>query len=327
MPKYYQITFNLIAGLLIVLLVGDILYRRAGQDSREVAVQAPEAPVVAAAVPEQVPVERDYQVVSARNIFAVSKLLAAQNPVIEDPAALAPTSLRVRLLGTVAGDSRNGRAIILDEEKSKQNIYKVGDSLQGGEIKRILREKVVIQVDGRDEMLVMSEKSDSELTRSASVRLASSLPAPSMPTQDRPNPLGPNLSSLPPGSSPDLSGLPSGGSPDMIDLSPGSSSLTISRSELQKLSPNTEQITKQAGFVPYLKKGVTEGLIINQIKANSIFEKLKISNGDIVQKINGKSIQSPEDLEVIAQSLESESQINIELTRRGRLRNINYNLR
>ncbi len=70
-------------------------------------------------------------------------------------ASLRKTSLGLVLMGTAIG--RTNRAIILAKKDKKQQIYQVGDVVAGARIARILWRKVIFDIDGREEILDMSE--------------------------------------------------------------------------------------------------------------------------------------------------------------------------
>lgn len=97
----------------------------------------------------------NYQVILDRNLFGTG-LQSGQN--MSNPlAGLSATSLDVVLLGTIAGENGDKRAIIMDRDSKKQGIYHVGDRVQGAIIKDILRGKVILSFRGRDEILDMIE--------------------------------------------------------------------------------------------------------------------------------------------------------------------------
>lgn len=97
-----------------------------------------------------------YRAIINRNIFGsgeeISQEIEAEK--IED---LQPTSLKLALLGTVSGNQQNTFAVIEEINKKKQGLYRVGDSVQGAIVKKILRGKVILRVKDRDEMLTMEE--------------------------------------------------------------------------------------------------------------------------------------------------------------------------
>ncbi len=95
----------------------------------------------------------DYRIIIKRNIF--------QAVIGAEPGGdeyLEPTALKLSLMGTVSGTKRDARAIIVDEQKKKQELYKIGDSVQGALIQSIERGKVILQVHGRREVLLLKER-------------------------------------------------------------------------------------------------------------------------------------------------------------------------
>ena len=65
--------------------------------------------------------------------------------------------LKLKLWGTVSGDLQQAYAVIEDLQNREQNLYRVGDTIQDATVKMILREKVVLSVSGKDEVLTMEE--------------------------------------------------------------------------------------------------------------------------------------------------------------------------
>lgn len=102
------------------------------------------------------PADVDYQVILTRNIFKAlldgdgSGAGAESQAAIDD---LSETKLHLALLGTVTGSKDDARAIIRDEKSQLEDLYMVGSEIQGATIARISRGKVVLQVNGREEVL------------------------------------------------------------------------------------------------------------------------------------------------------------------------------
>ena len=70
------------------------------------------------------------------------------------------TDLKLRLWGTVtADDKQTAYAVIEDQKTKKQSLYRVGDKIQNAAVKMIFRERVVLSVNGRDEILEIEELS------------------------------------------------------------------------------------------------------------------------------------------------------------------------
>ena len=160
MIKYLYIFFNLLALTAIIFAGVDIFYRlvrlQIGQTAGVESVKTPDP--VRPPRPD-LPASR-YQAVIDRNIFGAATTVAsapAEEVVTEVLEDLAPTSLKITLLGTITGDQENARAIIADDNKKTQGLYRIADAIQGAIIKKILRGKVIVRVNGEDQVLTMAE--------------------------------------------------------------------------------------------------------------------------------------------------------------------------
>jgi type II secretory pathway component PulC len=145
----------------------------------------------AAALPEQkpsesVPAEKDYNIILTRNIFQAVLEAAeksADEPGQADLEELEETKMQLELLGTVTGSAEDARAIIRDEKVKLEDIYRVGSELQGATITRIERGKVVLKVNGQEEILNIKEPASG-----MPLQRASSAAETSMPEMRRPSP-------------------------------------------------------------------------------------------------------------------------------------------
>lgn len=72
---------------------------------------------------------------------------------VEEPKNAAAVGLdqiykKFALVGTVVGDKKYALAIVEDKERQAQTVFKIGESIFGGFITDILKDKIIIQVDG-----------------------------------------------------------------------------------------------------------------------------------------------------------------------------------
>jgi len=114
----------------------------------------------------------DFQVILRRHLFG--KPVSEKKPATGEPpppVKLAATSLDLTLLGTITGAPARRRAIILDKKKKGQEIYGQGDNIQGSLIKEIQRDKIILTVNGKDEVL-LPEAPQKTQTRPPSFRPA-----------------------------------------------------------------------------------------------------------------------------------------------------------
>jgi general secretion pathway protein C len=158
--KHYQAIFNLFALGVIIFLGVDLFYMIISVQLRQVDTQK----VVIHRTPG---FRRDlslppghYQTIIDRNIFGSLGRQAEEVKLEEKKeidATLEPTSLKIALLGTVVGDRQSTLAVIKDKGKKRQELYREGDTIQGADIRKILRGKVILRIGGRDEILTIEE--------------------------------------------------------------------------------------------------------------------------------------------------------------------------
>ena len=107
---------------------------------------------------EKVEKIRNYQVILDRNLFGTGPIGPETDGSKSNPlTGLSATSLDIILLGTIIGENEDKRAIVMDRESKKQEIYHIGDRVQGAIIKEVLRGKIILGFRDRDEILDMTE--------------------------------------------------------------------------------------------------------------------------------------------------------------------------
>jgi general secretion pathway protein C len=288
MPRQLYIAFNLFVIAAVIFIGVDIFYNILRvrlydfEGDSVVTVRSPRRDA------RQGPAVRSYQAIVNRNLFNATGRPDKETGQ-EQIGDLEPTTLQVRLLGTIAGDEQSARAIIEDQQKREQNLYRVGDAIQNAVVHRILRGKVVLRVDGRDQILTMDEKKKAGQESSKQgrpVRRASSAGR----TSSR-------------------------------------STVSLNRQEISESLNNISDILTQVRVEPYIKDGKPAGLLVNDIAPDSIFERMGLLDGDIVQAVNNRRIRTPDDVVSFYQGLKSASRLSLLVTRDGRRKVLNYNIR
>jgi type II secretory pathway component PulC len=103
-------------------------------------------------------VKHDYRIILQRNLFGPPPGSdSTESETTKEPEELEATSLNIVLMGTISGTEGTTRAIILDKKNNEQELYETGDAIQGALVKEILRGKVILALNGKDEILDMSE--------------------------------------------------------------------------------------------------------------------------------------------------------------------------
>lgn len=105
------------------------------------------------------------------------------------------------------------------------------------------------------------------------------------------------------------------------------STITVNRKELEDSLKDINKILSEVRIRPHFKDGQPDGLSVTRIKPGSIFTKLGLVNGDVVQKINDKAISSPDDVLALYENLKSGSSVSVQVSRRNRQRTFNYRFR
>ncbi len=101
----------------------------------------------------------------------------------------------------------------------------------------------------------------------------------------------------------------------------------LDQREVAASTENMSQILTQARALPYMEAGKTIGFRISEIVAGSIYEKIGIKNGDVIQKVNAQDVDDPGKFFQLYQGLKEEKSISIDLMRNGQRQTLNYEIR
>ncbi len=103
--------------------------------------------------------------------------------------------------------------------------------------------------------------------------------------------------------------------------------IAVSRARVDRAMGNLGDLMKQARIRPHFRNGKPDGLTLSRIRRGSIFRRLGLRSGDIIQGVNGRPVRTVDDALAFYQGLKSSDQVSLEIRRRGRNRNIEYNIR
>jgi len=214
------------------------------------------------------------------------------------------TSLRVKLLGTlVAGLPEWSICSIQDVVTLKTQTYMVGDTIQTAEILEIERNRVIIRNNNRREFIDATSGDGTQ--------------APPPPVAAAPIAAAPAANS---------------GAPPSVALGQGIKAISeneyeVPRAEIDKTLSNLNDVAMQARIVPAFKDGVAQGFKLFSIRPDSIYTKIGVQNGDVLKRINGYDLNSPEKALEIYSKLKEASRIDIEIERNGASVRKTYNVR
>jgi general secretion pathway protein C len=108
-------------------------------------------------VPKQNKTLADYAVISEKDVFHASK--AAAKSAVTEEADIKVTELNLELKGTVVGEGRSSYAIIVDHDSGREEIYFEDDFVSGARITRVMTSKVILDLNGKEEALLMTDQS------------------------------------------------------------------------------------------------------------------------------------------------------------------------
>ncbi len=98
----------------------------------------------------------------------------------------------------------------------------------------------------------------------------------------------------------------------------------VDRAEVDRVLANLNEVAMQARIVPSFKNGKANGFKMFSIKQGSIYWKIGLQNGDVIQKINGYEMNSVDRGLEIYSKLRDATNLIIELQRRGEGKTLNY---
>ena len=89
----------------------------------------------------------------------------------------------------------------------------------------------------------------------------------------------------------------------------------MERGDVDDMMRNPSNLFSQARILPKYEEGEMVGLQINAIKPESFFEEVGIQSGDVITKLNGTAIDSPEESAKILVELSQAESFTIDVER------------
>jgi type II secretory pathway component PulC len=100
----------------------------------------------------------DYGLIASRDVFHTTKETAKTSGKDQDEE-IKVTELNLQLKGTVVGEGKDSYAFILDKGSKKEEVYYANDFVMGAQILKITKGRVILNVDGKEEALLMVDES------------------------------------------------------------------------------------------------------------------------------------------------------------------------
>ncbi len=107
----------------------------------------------------------------------------------------------------------------------------------------------------------------------------------------------------------------------------GATEFEIDRGVVDKILENQSELMRSARIQPEQENGKVVGIKLLNIRPDTLLGTLGMENGDRLQQINGFDMTSPEKaLEAYAR-LRTADKLTVQVTRRGQLTNLDYNIK
>jgi general secretion pathway protein C len=291
-------------------VLGTAIRPRPAIDLASIPAQAPRPPA-----PTELDVDRLYHLIGSKPPPPPEVVDAEPGPkrgpqnCFDRAATPAKSALRAQLVaGVVSEHPRASIASILDLNSRETRVYGVGEAILGAAVLSIerLRDdrdatgtgfKVVAIVcnDGRKEYV------DFEPGDGSSTSLVAHAPVAAAPVEA------------------DQSAAD--GVKKLAD-----NRYEVKRNFIDSTLSNLNNVATQARIVPSFKNGVANGFKLFSIQPGSLYSAIGVENGDVIQRINGYEINSPDKALEVYQKLRESSHITIEIERNGQILRKEYNV-
>lgn len=296
MSKGYLLLINLIVIALISYIAADMVDTFIGaklepshiptQNSRQKKAE------------ERRPKEKNYySTIIERNIFN-SKAKGSLN--IDEAKGLEDASrgigvLNIKLNGTIAGEGITPYAIIEEQDKKEQRLFRLNEVIvRDVKIVKVERNFIVVANNSAQKRIDIYEDN---LPANGNERSARAL-------EENTGFFG------------NAQGREGAASQRML----------VDRREVSASLENLPKLLTQARLVPNFTQGKADGFRIVSIVPESLYTKIGLKNGDVLQRINGMELRDPDSFFKIFQQLKDESNITVDLVRNNTKETFNYEI-
>ena len=230
---------------------------------------------------------QDYAIIAERNLFGgnAQGLSEAQSEKIDiEGMPVAVQSLGLKLVGTAVSSKPEDSSAIIEDLSTRKQDV----YREGDEVKNTRIKKIL-----RHNVIINSGRRDEVLTMVEDEGTEKSA-AHVRPTRGRPTP-------------------PS-----------ESSSIQLDREELESQMADLNELMQQVRIRPFMEGRNPAGFLVSNIKPGSLFSKMGLRNGDVIQGVNGQTITTPDQAIELYEGLMQGGSIDLEIKRGRRTQKLRY---
>ncbi len=197
--------------------------------------------------------------------------------------------LKIRLQGTIIGDGITSYAIVEEQERKEQQLFRLNDA--------VVNDLRVVKIE-RNYIIVANNSAQKRLDIYDSTASYSENERPTMESEGRKGLTG------------------------NVD----SGKMMLDKREIAGVLDNIPKLLTQARLVPNFSQGKADGFRVVSITPDSFYTKIGIKNGDVLQRINGMELREPDSFFKVFQQLKDESSITLDLIRNNKKETLDYEI-
>lgn len=252
----------------------------------------------------------DYKIITDRNIFDSSEVPVEEAAESAEGAGgmdvptgeAVKTNLPIKIWAVLmVGEGRDGRSSATIESGGKTDVFAVGAEPSfspGTKLVKVEPRRIEFVNNGRLEYAELMDEAGASIF-------------------GPPAEAGPPVAALEPEEP---------GAPDALITKEAGGKFAIDQSEVDKALQNLDQLYTEIRAVPSFSGGKMSGMKILSVKRGSVFDKLGLRRGDVLQRINGMELDVRRGFEIFNQ-LKDQRSITLDLVRQGKPRSFEYEIR
>jgi type II secretion system protein C len=249
-----------------------------------------------------------YNLIVERDVFNLT-------PAPVDTAPVEKENLDVTLIGTSHLTGGGPAFVIIQDQSGVQQLYRVGEMIPGaGKLLQVGQNRAIIEHNGHHVALDIPRDSLGQADSADDGQPVTP------PTRFRPHPFrrpfirNPMVRPRPPNAK-------AGG---IRKLAPNQ--YAIDRSTVDSNVQNMTQLFTQIRAVPNLKNGASTGFRLSEIQPGSIFQQMGLRDGDVLTTVSGQPIRDPARALQMLSTLQTRSNITLNVMRNGAPLQLSYTI-
>jgi len=236
----------------------------------------------------------NYKIILTRDIFgSAGASVVKKNSQQGQKETPTPFVRELRLLATVSGDEEVACAVIENVKTKIQDLYKTGDIIEGIQVERIERNRIVLFNGKQREVLnlYVAEVVSESVEKSVEPVIAQE----------------PSLA-------------------EVVNIVSPTEREINKKAFLARIG-GMEAILKKVEIKPYIVNGKENGIRISGLEDLSMAKFVGFENGDVIQNINGSTVTNRRKAFQILRKVRSQSSLNIQLLRNQKKKELSFGIK